>query len=97
MTEGMNYEAVIMGGLIPRSGEDHSVREALDYLVGRAKTRPRIEVDPARLRRVDLPRLAGDAGKLRASLGWAPSRGFEDMLASLLDYWRDRVNEEEVR
>jgi len=77
------------------SGQDHSVEEALDYLVSRARIRPRIEVDPARLRAVDLPRLAGEAGKLREKLGWKPRHGFERMLDELLDSWRERVHEEE--
>ena len=79
------------------SGIDHSVREALDYLVGRAKIRTRIEIDPALLRPVDLPRLSGDAGKLRNSLNWEPKIDFAAMLDGLLAYWRDRVNEEELR
>jgi len=79
------------------SGKDHAVGEALDYLVGRSRVPARVEVDPDRLRRVDTPRLAGDAGKLRASLGWRPAHGFEALLDGLLDYWRERVNEEEMQ
>ncbi len=79
------------------SGKDHSVREALDYLVSLASVAPDIEIDPARVRPADTPRLVGSADKLRAATGWEPSVDFETLLASLLDHWRDRVNEEEER
>ncbi len=79
------------------SGKDHSVREALDYLVSLASVAPDIEIDPARVRPADTPRLAGNADKLRAATGWKPSVAFESLLSSLLDHWRDRVNEEEER
>ncbi|MBC8367394.1 GDP-mannose 4,6-dehydratase [bacterium] len=79
------------------SGKDHSVREALDYLVNLARVKPDIEIDPERVRPVDTPRLAGTAAKLRTATEWKPSIDFETLLAELLNYWRDRVNEEELR
>ena len=39
-------------------------------------------LDPERVRAVDLPLLAGDAGRLRA-LGWEPRRGLDEALADL--------------
>jgi nucleoside-diphosphate-sugar epimerase len=79
------------------SGKDHSVREALDYLVNLTSLKPDIEVDPARVRPVDTPRLVGDAAKLKSATGWEASIDFESLLKELLNYWRDRVNEEELR
>jgi GDP-4-dehydro-6-deoxy-D-mannose reductase len=64
------------------SGRAFSLAEALDRLMEIAGVRPRIEIDPARMRAVDLPLLAGDAGRLRA-LGWQPRRGLDDALADL--------------
>lgn len=79
------------------SGKDHSVRQALDYLVNLAIIKPDIEVDPARVRSVDTPRLVGSAAKLMSATGWEASIDFESLLEELLNYWRDRVNEEELR
>lgn len=65
------------------SGEDYSISLLLDRLLelsGLAVTR--IE-DPTRLRPVDVPRLCGDATRLRA-LGWMPRRGVDRGLAELL-------------
>ncbi|HVR10714.1 MAG TPA: GDP-mannose 4,6-dehydratase [Thermoanaerobaculia bacterium] len=64
------------------SGRAVSLAEALDRLMAIAGVRARIEIDPARMRDVDLPLLAGDAGRLRA-LGWQPRRGLDDALADL--------------
>jgi GDP-4-dehydro-6-deoxy-D-mannose reductase len=67
------------------SGRAFSLAEALDRLVGIAAIAgvpARIEIDPERERPVDLPLLAGDAGRLRA-LGWEARRGLDEALADL--------------
>jgi GDP-4-dehydro-6-deoxy-D-mannose reductase len=64
------------------SGQAWSIGEALERLMAISGVRARIEVDPARMRAVDLPLLLGDAGRLRA-LGWQPRRGLDDALADL--------------
>jgi GDP-4-dehydro-6-deoxy-D-mannose reductase len=64
------------------SGRAFSLAEALDRLMAISQVRARIEIDPARMRAVDLPLLRGDAGRLRA-LGWQPRRGLDDALADL--------------
>lgn len=67
------------------SGEAHALRELVETMVALSGTEARIEVDPARVRPVDLPLLVGDASRLRA-LGWAPEiplrRTLEDLLAA---------------
>lgn len=70
------------------AGEAVSMREAVEALVEISGTRARIEVDPERVRPVDLPLLLGDASRVRA-LGWAPSIPFRRTLADLLD-WHER-------
>ncbi|HYL05969.1 MAG TPA: GDP-mannose 4,6-dehydratase [Thermoanaerobaculia bacterium] len=64
------------------SGRAFSLAEALDRLIAISGVRARIETDPARMRAVDLPLLAGDAARLRA-LGWQPRRGLDGALADL--------------
>jgi len=67
------------------SGHAFSLAEALDRLVAIAAIAGvpvRIEIDPERVRAVDLPLLAGDAGRLRA-LGWEARRGLDEALADL--------------
>ena len=51
----------------------------------------KITEDPPRLRPTDVPRLEGDASRLRAATGWVPEIPFEQTLRDLLDYWRERL------
>jgi GDP-4-dehydro-6-deoxy-D-mannose reductase len=64
------------------------MRSVLDLLVAQSRIRVTVEVDPARLRPSDTPILTGDATKLRAATGWAPTITFDRMLKDLLDHWR---------
>jgi GDP-4-dehydro-6-deoxy-D-mannose reductase len=65
------------------SGHGRSIRSMLDELVELVGTPVDIQVDPAKLRPVDLPFLLGDATKLRA-LGWGPRLTVRDALTDLL-------------
>jgi GDP-4-dehydro-6-deoxy-D-mannose reductase len=67
------------------SGEARSMAEAVDELVEISGTRARVEVDPARVRPVDLPLLLGDNARLRA-LGWTPEIPFRRTLGDLLEW-----------
>ena len=49
---------------------------------------PTIEVDQARLRRVDQPAFYGDASALRADTGWEPAFPIERTLADLAETTR---------
>lgn len=64
------------------SGEDHSIAELLDRLIAHSGLAVRCAVDPEKLRPVDVPRLCGDAARLRA-LGWVPERGIGVALRDL--------------
>ncbi len=73
------------------SGRPVSVRELLDTLISLSTVTPRVEVDPERLRPVDIPVLWGSAARLAAATGWEPRIPLERTLADLLDHWRGRV------
>ena len=72
------------------SGRAVRISELLERLVGLSKIRIEVREDPARVRPVDLPRLVGDASRLRA-LGWRPEIPLARTLADTLDWWRGRV------
>lgn len=59
-----------------------SIEEALALLTRVSGVEARVEVDPARVRPVDLPLLCGDASHLQA-LGWEPRLGLEEALRDL--------------
>ncbi|RJP34690.1 MAG: SDR family oxidoreductase [Actinobacteria bacterium] len=71
------------------SGCDHSVAEILDLLLSMSETPIRVEVDPDRLRKSDIPVLRGDNGKMRELVGWVPDRPLEETLKDVLDWWRE--------
>ena len=73
------------------SGEARSMREAVDELVEISGTRARVEVDPERVRPVDLPLLLGDNARLRG-LGWAREIPFRQTLSDLLEWQAGRLD-----
>jgi GDP-4-dehydro-6-deoxy-D-mannose reductase len=66
------------------TGVAHSMRELVEMLVEVSGTGARLEVDPDRVRPVDVPLLCGDASRLRA-LGWEPRIPLRQTLSDLLD------------
>lgn len=73
------------------SGVDRSIRSVLDELVSMSKIPIRVEVDPARFRKVDVPVLRGDPGKIEREVGWQPIIPFSETLRDTLDWWRKEV------
>ncbi|WP_420129600.1 GDP-mannose 4,6-dehydratase [Longimicrobium sp.] len=73
------------------SGVARSMQEAVDELVEISGTRARLEVDPERVRPVDLPLLLGDNARLRG-LGWEPRIPFRETLADLLEWQAGRLD-----
>jgi GDP-4-dehydro-6-deoxy-D-mannose reductase len=81
-----------------RKGEVYNVcrgrgivlREILEILISHASKDVRVEQDPEKLRKVDIPCLIGDNRKIKAETGWEPQVPLEKTLAELLDYWRVR-------
>jgi GDP-4-dehydro-6-deoxy-D-mannose reductase len=65
------------------TGQPHALAGLVERVVALSGTGARVEVDPARVRPLDLPLLSGDPAALRA-LGWAPRVPLEQTLADLL-------------
>lgn len=70
------------------SGQDRSVREIAEQLVGLAAFPMTLELDPDLLRPVDLKVLCGDNTKIRSQTGWVPQIPIETTLGDLLEFWR---------
>ncbi|MCK4231535.1 GDP-mannose 4,6-dehydratase, partial [candidate division WOR-3 bacterium] len=73
------------------SGKGLKIRQLLDMLLAQSKVDIEIKEDPARMRPSDVGFLIGDATRFRAKTGWKPEIPFEQTLADLLDFWRERV------
>jgi GDP-4-dehydro-6-deoxy-D-mannose reductase len=71
-------------------GEGTSLRRILEIYLSLTARAVKVEQDPARMRRVDIPFLVGDNGKLKKETSWEPRIPLEQTLRDLLDYWRAR-------
>ncbi|MBF5042712.1 NAD-dependent epimerase/dehydratase family protein [Aggregicoccus sp. 17bor-14] len=65
------------------SGEGHTLRSVLDEMLALSGLSVRLELDPARLRPAEIPRLVGVAERARA-LGWRPQRTLTEALSDAL-------------
>lgn len=72
------------------AGRSTSMRAVLDGLLAASTARIEVRVDPARLRKSEVPDLAADTRKLRRATGWRPSLALARSLADTLDWWRGR-------
>lgn len=73
------------------SGEGVAVREIAQRLIGLAQRPLQLVVDPALVRRVDVPQLVGDPSKLRVATGWERQIDLDQTLAAVLDEARAAV------
>ena len=73
------------------SGSGVSVREIAEHLLAAARRPLRITVDPDLVRPVEVPRLVGDASRLRADTRWSPAYRLDETLAAVLDDARTRA------
>jgi GDPmannose 4,6-dehydratase len=67
------------------------VGECLNYLLSLSRIKPQIVIDPERLRPIDADNQTFDCSKFKAHTGWKPEISFEQTIADLLEYWRERV------
>lgn len=72
------------------SGRSVPVRQVLDTLISLSKAEVTVEVDPAKLRPMDVPEFVGDNSRLRADTSWSPSTSLETTLKDILAWWRTR-------
>jgi len=66
------------------SGQAHSIRAALDELIRISGVSPEVEVDPERIRKVDVPLLVASTEPLQA-LGWEARKTLPEALEDLWD------------
>ncbi|HEX8962660.1 MAG TPA: GDP-mannose 4,6-dehydratase [Rhodocyclaceae bacterium] len=74
-----------------------TIGEMLRHLLSRSPMgdKIRIEQDPARMRPIDADLQVPDTSKFHRHTGWEPQISFQQTMGDLLDYWRQRVAEEE--
>ncbi len=73
------------------SGSAYSIKEILDMLLSSSSAPVRVEIDPAKLRPMDIPELRGDNTRLCEATGWQPAIPMERTVRDVLDWWRNRI------
>jgi GDP-4-dehydro-6-deoxy-D-mannose reductase len=73
------------------SGEAVSIREALETLIGFARARVEVAIDPNRYHSLDVPLMLGDPSRLEEETGWSRRHSFAETLRDLLEDWRKRL------
>ncbi len=71
------------------SGHAVTIQSILDSIIALSDCDIKSEVDPDRLRPVDVPIIEADTTKLRECTGWVPTITLEQTLIETLNYWRN--------
>ena len=66
------------------SGTGQRVRDLGAKVLAAVGANAEVEVDPALVRRVEVPWLVGDSTKLRTATGWTPALSCDDIIADLI-------------
>jgi GDP-4-dehydro-6-deoxy-D-mannose reductase len=85
--------AVPAGTYNVASGQAVSLQDVLDRLLAMARRQITVEADPGRSRRTDLTVICGDASKLAAATGWAPTIPLDQTLTDALEAARAAATE----
>ncbi len=93
-----SYVTIVLKGKPGRpynvcTGKARSIRSVLDTLRTMAKTRIEVRVDPAKMRKADVPLFSGNASRIRKEIGWSPGFRWEETLEDLLNHWREKTTE----
>lgn len=73
------------------SGKVYAISEILNILISMSSLKIKREIDPSKVRPVEIPELLGSNEKLCKATGWKPSIDFKQTLKDILDYWRKKV------
>lgn len=73
------------------SGCAISIQEILGKIVKLSKVPVSIEVDPQKLRPLDVPIIEADIRKIKKCTDWSPQISLETTLKETLDYWREEI------
>ncbi|MEG1902739.1 MAG: GDP-mannose 4,6 dehydratase, partial [Clostridium sp.] len=67
------------------------IREILNDILTRSGADITVEVDPSRLRPVDVPMIEADIRKINLCTGWERKIPLEETLQATLEYWRHQI------
>lgn len=72
------------------SGHAIAIEDLLRCILDNSSVDIRVEVDPEKLRPVDVPIIEADTTKVYEATGWKPEISLEQTIRETLDYWRTK-------
>lgn len=90
------YVSLIQSGLAGEtynvgSGSAKEIREILNLIVSMSTVKIDVEIDPNKIRPVDVPIIEADISKINELTGWKPQIPLEQTISETLEYWRAHV------
>lgn len=73
------------------SGHAITIEEILQMILRNSSAKIAVEVDPQKLRPVDVPVIEADISKVTAKTGWRPEILLEKTIRETLEYWRQKT------
>lgn len=73
------------------SGHAYAIRDILDLIISMSSADIKVEIDPNKIRPVDVPIIEADVTKLNQTTGWTQQIPLKQTIQETLDYWRERV------
>ena len=73
------------------SGKAIAIEDILKKILELAEKEISIEVDPDKIRPVDIPVIEADISKLHDHIGWIKSISFDETLKDTLLYWKNTI------
>lgn len=70
------------------SGNAKAIQEILNLIVSMSDSEVKVEIDPNKIRPVDVPIIEADITKIHELTGWKPEITLEQTIQETLDYWR---------
>ncbi len=70
------------------SGHAVAIEKILQMIIANSNAQIQVEVDPAKLRPVDVPIIEADTSKVKAVTGWKIEIPLEQTIRETLEYWR---------
>jgi GDP-4-dehydro-6-deoxy-D-mannose reductase len=74
------------------TGHALMISEILDKIVSQSSEKIRVEVDPLKLRPVDVPIIEPDISKTYNATGWKPEISLDRTISDMLAYWREHID-----
>ena len=84
--QGVPGETYNMG-----SGHAVEIRKILDMIISLSEKEIRVEIDPNKIRPVDVPSIEADITKIHELTGWKPQIELNQTIRDTLDYWRMHI------